>query len=60
MELDEYHLVILRRPDDAPAFAEAQLDELQAAHLAYLDDLGRRGLLALNGPLENQPDVTVD
>ena len=59
MELEEYHLVLLRRPDNPPSFTEAELDELQASHLGYLDDLGVRGLLALNGPLVNQPDATM-
>jgi uncharacterized protein YciI len=59
MELETYHLVLLRRPESPPAFTEAQLDGLQAGHLAYLDRLGSRGLLALNGPLVNQPDVTM-
>lgn len=59
MELDEYHLVVLRRPDSPPVLTEAELDELQASHLAYLNNLVDRGLLALNGPLVNQPDVTM-
>lgn len=59
MELEEYHLVLLRRPDNAPTFSETHMDELQASHLAYLDRLVERGLLALNGPLVNQPDVTM-
>jgi uncharacterized protein YciI len=59
MELEEYHLVLLRRPDNPAAFSEAKLDELQARHLAYLETLADRGLLALNGPLLNQPDVTM-
>ena len=59
MELEEYHLVLLRRPDNPPPFTDDQLDDLQADHLAYLDRLATRGLLALNGPLVNQPDPTM-
>lgn len=59
MELDEYHLMILRRPDKSPVFTEAALDELMISHLAYLDGLIERGVLALNGPVVNQPDVTM-
>jgi uncharacterized protein len=59
MELEEYHLVLLRRPENPPALSEAELDELQTHHLAYLDTLADRGLLALNGPLRNQPDATM-
>jgi uncharacterized protein len=59
MELEEYHLVLLRRPDNSPELTEAELDELQSRHLAYLDTLADRGLLALNGPVRNQPDATM-
>ena len=59
MELEEYHLVLLRRQDNPPPFTDDQLDDLQADHLAYLDRLAARGLLALNGPLVNQPDPTM-
>jgi uncharacterized protein YciI len=59
MELEEYHLVLLRRPDNPAALPEAQRDDLQARHLAYLDNLAGKGLLALNGPLLNQPDQTM-
>jgi uncharacterized protein YciI len=59
MELEEYHLVLLRRPDNPAAISEAELDELRARHLAYLETLADRGLLALNGPLLNQPDATM-
>ena len=59
MELEEYHLVLLRRPEHPPTFTEAELDELQAAHLAHLGDRADRGLLALNGPLVAQPDETM-
>ncbi len=46
---------LLRRPDNPPAFTEAELAKLQIAHLAYLDRLGEEGLLALNGPLSTSP-----
>ena len=59
MQLEEYHLVLLCRPEDPPTFSDAELGELQTEHLAYLDRLVDRGLLALNGPLVNQPDVTM-
>ena len=59
MELEAYHLVLLRRPDNPPEYSEDELDELQRQHLAYLGTLADRGLLALNGPLLNQPDTTM-
>ncbi len=59
MDLEQYHLVLLRRPDISPPFTETELKDLQAGHLAYLDRLASRGLLALNGPLVNQPDPSM-
>jgi len=53
---DVVTLVVLRRPADAPEMSDEELDELQARHLAYRADLGRRGLLAANGPFGEQSD----
>lgn len=55
-EFDVYTVVVLRRPDDAPAMSDQELDALQARHLAYRADLGRRGLLVVNGPFDEQSD----
>jgi hypothetical protein len=55
---DVYTLVVLRRPADAPDLSEAELDELQDRHVAYRADLVRRGLLAANGPFDQQTDET--
>jgi len=56
---DVFTLVLLRRPDDAPAMPDEELDALQARHLAYRADLRRRGLLVANGPLSEQSDVSL-
>lgn len=53
---DVYTLVILRWPDDLPSFSEEELAELQRQHLAYRAELGRRGVLVVNGPLVEQSD----
>ena len=53
---DVYTLVLLRRPPDAPALPEAELDALQARHLAYRAGLRREGVLVVNGPLDEQSD----
>lgn len=53
---DVYTLVLLRRPADAPQMSDAELDELQARHLAYRAGLRREGLLVVNGPLGEQSD----
>jgi hypothetical protein len=56
---DVYTLVLLRRPPDAPEMSDAELDALQAKHLAYRAGLRREGLLVVNGPLGEQSDVTM-
>jgi uncharacterized protein len=56
---DVYTLVLLRRPADAPDMPEAELDALQARHLAYRARLRREGLLVINGPLGEQSDIAM-
>jgi uncharacterized protein YciI len=56
---DVYTLVLLRRPADAPDMPEHQLDALQARHLAYRAQLRREGVLAANGPLDEQSDPSL-
>ncbi len=53
---DVYTVVVLRRPDDAPELGDAELDELQASHLAYRAELARRGVVVVNGPFDEQSD----
>jgi uncharacterized protein len=55
---DVYTVVVLRRPADAPAMADQELDALQARHLAYRAELGRQGLVVVNGPFDEQSDPT--
>jgi uncharacterized protein YciI len=55
-EFDVYTVVVLRRPADPPEMTEAELDALQARHLAYRAELGRQGPLVVNGPLIEQSD----
>jgi uncharacterized protein len=56
---DVYTLVLLRRPADAPQMSEAELDALQAQHLAYRAQLRRAGPLVVNGPLGEQSDLAM-
>lgn len=58
-ELEVFELVVLRRPADAPDYDAATLDRLQAEHLAYRDQLRAEGVLALNGPVIDQPDPSL-
>ena len=56
MKVDAYAAVFLRRPVDAPALPQAELDALQQAHLGYLAGLIEKGLVLVNGPLEGPAD----
>jgi uncharacterized protein YciI len=58
-DLEAFELVILRRPANAPEYDEETLDRLQLEHLAYRDELRARGVLAVNGPVRDQPDESV-
>jgi uncharacterized protein len=52
-------VVYLRRGEDPPRLSEEESGALHHAHLAYLADLGRRGIVAANGPLLDQSDETL-
>ena len=56
---DVYAVVLLRRPANAPPFTDAELEDLQARHLAYRAELRRQGMLVVNGPLGEQSDVSL-
>lgn len=51
---DVYTVVVLRWPPDAPEMPDDELDALQARHLSYRAELGRRGVLVVNGPFDQQ------
>jgi uncharacterized protein YciI len=55
-QLERHTLVLLRWPDHLPELTEQELDELQAEHVAYLQSLRARGIIAAGGPFEGQPD----
>ena len=55
---DVYTLVLLRRPADAPQLPEAELERLQAEHLAYRAKLREKGVLVVNGPMNAQSDIS--
>jgi uncharacterized protein len=58
VELDTYTFVLLRRGPRADDYSDEELDELQAAHLAFLDEMRQRGHLVLAGPFRDQDDET--
>ena len=59
MDLERYSFVLLRRPPDAPDYAEERRDELQEQHLAHLASLRERGVLLLAGPFGDRPDESL-
>lgn len=56
---DVYTMCLLRRPPNAPQLPEADLDDLQAQHLAHRAELKRQGKIVANGPFREQTDVTL-
>ena len=48
---DSYAVVILRRPEDAPALGEAEAEALQQRHQAHIMSLIRSGAAYAGGPL---------
>jgi uncharacterized protein len=52
-------VVWLRRGDHPPELDDEASAALHHAHLAYLADLGRRGIIAANGPLLDASDPTL-
>ena len=53
---DAHTIVFLMRGPKAASFTDDELDRLQVAHLTYLRDLQRRGIILANGPLDEQTD----
>ena len=59
MELERFSFVLLRRPEDAPDYPQARLEELQQQHLAHLASLHERGVLLLAGPFGDRTDESL-
>ena len=59
MDFDTYTLVLLRRPADAPDLPEAELDRIQAEHVAFMEAQRAVGKLLANGPFTDQDDVSL-
>jgi uncharacterized protein YciI len=54
--LVKHTLVLLMRRADAPEISDAEADQLQGRHLAFLDAQRDAGVLAAAGPFRDQPD----
>ena len=59
MELESYAFVLLRWPAGLAPLPEAEEQQLQAQHLAYMGELAARGRLVGAGPFEDQEDETL-
>ncbi len=56
MDLEAYELVLLRTPENAPDYDDAELDRIQQEHLAHHERLRASGHVVTNGPVSDQPD----
>jgi uncharacterized protein len=56
VDLEAFELVLLRRPQDAPAYPDDELQRIQDGHLAYHARLREAGQVVTNGPVTDQPD----
>ena len=59
MEFDQFTMLVLVRPANAPDLDEAELDAIQDAHLAHLAALHDAGQLVAAGPVRGEPDEPV-
>ena len=59
VDLEAFELVLLRTPENAPAYNEAELERIQAEHLAHHARLRESGQVVTNGPVRDQPDVSL-
>jgi len=55
-EFDEFTIVLLIRPPNAPVLDDKAADKLQHQHLGHLEAMRRRGALLLSGPFDGQPN----
>src|SRR4051794_21093675 len=59
MELEEFELVILRRPANPTPYDDETLARIQSEHLAYMAQLRTDGIVVVNGPVVDQPDESM-
>jgi uncharacterized protein len=56
VDLEAYELVLLRTPENAPVYDDAETDRIQQEHLAHHARLRESGHIVTNGPVMDQPD----
>jgi len=54
--LQEFQLILLRRPDGAPTYDDQTANRIQREHVAFYASLRQAGHVVTNGPLIDQPD----
>ena len=59
MDLEAFELVLLRRPENAPDYDEAELERIQQEHLAHHARLRDSGHVVTNGPVIEPPDPSL-
>ena len=56
VDLEAFELVLLRTPENAPRYDDAELERIQAEHLAHHARLRESGQVVTNGPVRDQAD----
>lgn len=56
---EQYQLVLLKRPANAPDLPHERLHEIQRAHLAHMTALAEQGKLLIAGPFSDQEDESL-
>ena len=56
IELQEFQLILLRRPDGAPEYDEPTSARIQREHIGFYASLRQAGHVVTNGPVLDQTD----
>lgn len=59
IQLEQFQLILLRRPADPPEYDEAESARIQREHLAFYARLRAEGHVVTNGPVIGQPDESL-
>jgi uncharacterized protein YciI len=59
VDLEAFELVLLRTPENAPTYDDAELTRIQAEHLAHHARLRASDQVVTNGPVRDQPDASL-
>lgn len=57
--MESLSLILLRRPPNPPDLTDAEMAEVQQAHLDFLDDLRAAGVMGAAGPFRDHDDVSL-